>query len=212
MTERPRAVAAFDFDGTLTRRDTLLPFLRRLCGTPVLVRALLCDSRSLGLAAVGRADRDAAKAALLARVLVGLPMARVQEVAERHAAAAVLQLRPAVLERLNWHQHQGHEVAIVSASPECTVRPVANRLGVPTVLGTQLEVGLDGVLTGRIAGLNNRCEEKVRRLHEHLRGEGRELWAYGDAAGDDALLASADHPFRVVRGRLVPDPAPGRLR
>ena len=27
-----RRIAAFDFDGTLTRRDTLLPFLTRACG------------------------------------------------------------------------------------------------------------------------------------------------------------------------------------
>jgi phosphoserine phosphatase len=34
-------VAAFDFDGTLTRRDTLVPFLRRACGHWAIVRARL---------------------------------------------------------------------------------------------------------------------------------------------------------------------------
>jgi phosphatidylglycerophosphatase C len=199
-----RTVAAFDFDGTLTRRDTLFPFLRRLSGTPALARAMAANGRSISLAAAGRGDRDAAKAALLARLLAGVPLSRVEETAERHADATVPRLRGPVLERLRWHQQQGHEVVIVTASPECAVRPVADRLDVRVVLGTRLEVGPDGLLTGRLLGPNNRCEEKVRRLNEHLQGVACELWAYGDAAGDEALLAAADHAFRVGRAGLVP--------
>ena len=198
-----RAVAAFDFDGTLTRRDTFFPFLRRLSGTPTLARAVAANGRSIGLAAAGRGDRDAAKAALLARLLTGVPLSHAVEAAERHAEALVPRLRGAVLDRLRWHQQQAHEVVIVTASPACAVQPVADRLGVHVVLGTRLEVGPDGLLTGRLLGPNNRCEEKVRRLNEHLQGVTCELWAYGDTAGDDALLAAADHAFRVARGRLI---------
>ena len=33
------------------------------------------------------------------------------------------------------------------------------------------------------------------------------VWAYGDSAGDDALLARADHPVRVGREHVVsPNP------
>ena len=61
-----RTVAAFDVDGTLTRRDTLLPFLADLVGPGRLARAL-------AVAAVGRPKRDAAKERLLIRLLRGRP-------------------------------------------------------------------------------------------------------------------------------------------
>ena len=36
--------------------------------------------------------------------------------------------------------------------------------------------------------------------------EGVELWAYGDSAGDDELLALADRPLRVDGVRVDPEP------
>ena len=66
----PRTVAVFDFDGTLTRGDTLLPFLRRVGGGLPLAGALLAGCVSLGLAPAGY-RRDRAKEAVLARVLAG---------------------------------------------------------------------------------------------------------------------------------------------
>jgi hypothetical protein len=59
-----RTVAAFDFDGTLTRRDTMLPFLAGLAGAARLAGALAS-------AALLFADRDAAKARLVERLVAG---------------------------------------------------------------------------------------------------------------------------------------------
>ena len=42
-----RRIAAFDFDGTLTRRDTLLPFLTRACG-PREVGRVIGEGYELG--------------------------------------------------------------------------------------------------------------------------------------------------------------------
>src|SRR4029453_4796050 len=55
--ERP-GVAAFDFDGTLSARDTLVPFLRRARGTP---RVLAAAVRAVPQVR----DRDAFKLALI---------------------------------------------------------------------------------------------------------------------------------------------------
>ena len=72
----PIEVVAFDFDGTMTRRDSLLPFLLRTRGrsrTQLAVGALLPRFFSL---AVGRGDRDCTQAARLERVLTRVPMAQ----------------------------------------------------------------------------------------------------------------------------------------
>jgi HAD superfamily hydrolase (TIGR01490 family) len=102
-----------------------------------------------------------------------------------------------MLERLAWHRAEGHRIVIVSASLDSYLVPLAPRLGVDDVLSCSL--GADaGVLDGTLVGGNVRGPEKVRRLQQWLDGEAVELWAYGDSAGDDELLALADHPTRIT--------------
>jgi phosphatidylglycerophosphatase C len=201
-------VAAFDFDGTLTRGDTLVPFLQRLCGTRAVVRALVAQFGSLARAATGMAERDDAKALLLARLLAGQARDRVEAVVARYTDAVIArQLRPDVVARVGWHREQGHQLLIVSASPELYVRPVAARLGFDDVLATRLETDADGRLTGRLAGANVRGEEKVRRLTTWLDGRTPTLWAYGNSSSDGPMLEMADVGVWVTRrGRLTPAP------
>lgn len=191
----PRGLAAFDFDGTLTLRDTLLPFLLHLCGRRSVAAAFVRHAPSLVSSAAGLGDRDAAKAAVLARLLAGRPLAELADAAER--TAPTVRLRDRMVERVAWHHRLGHEVVVVTASPTVVVTPVARRFGVDTVLGTGLETDADGRLTGRLDGRNNRGPEKLVRLRDHLDGATVELWAYGDSAGDRELLGAADHPVWV---------------
>lgn len=201
-----RTVAAFDLDGTLTRRDTLLPFLRQACGGSRTSRALLAKSLVLARSLRGGASRDAAKAAVLAHLLRGEDRARLEEAAEAFADAVVgAHLRPLVRERVDWHRRAGHELVVVSASPELYVAPLGRRLGFDAVLGTRLEVGPDGRLTGRIDGCNCRGQEKVERLRAWIGSRPAFLYAYGDSAGDRELLATADVAVRVSR-RPLPSP------
>src|SRR6185503_6724471 len=64
-------VAAFDFDGTLTRRDTLLPFLARGLGWPRFLRALLLSGPWMAGYALKLVRNDVAKARLLKMALAG---------------------------------------------------------------------------------------------------------------------------------------------
>ena len=98
----------------------------------------------------------------------------------------------------------------MSASFTVYLLPLARQLGVDGVLGTELAVGDDGLLTGALANANCRGAEKVRRLHAWLRERhgdraNVELWAYGDSPGDRELLADADHAV-WVRGHLAAVP------
>ncbi len=125
-------------------------------------------------------------------------------------------MRADTLKRLEWHRRLGHYTVIVSASPECYVRPAGAEIGADGVVATRLAVGGGGLLTGGYEGKNCRGAEKYARLIVHLRAQGLlsgggvdqpVLWAYGNSRGDLRLLNAADHG--VDAGRLGPL---GRLR
>lgn len=205
-----RLVAAFDVDGTLTRRDSLLPFLLGACGLGPVLLAIARQGPATALALGGR-NRHGAKERLLVALLAGRAEADVRAAGERYAEAVLTGrrwpgLRADVLARWRWHRDAGHELVIVSASPSVYLEPFGRLLGAETVLCTQLAVGTDGRLSGRIEGRNCRGAEKTRQLLAWL-GEGPvHLWAYGDSAGDRELLALADTGHRV-RGRRQRLPA-----
>jgi phosphatidylglycerophosphatase C len=206
-------VAAFDFDGTLSSRDNVVPFLRLVAGTGPVVAALAATVPALVANRDDPDRRDLAKAILVERTLGGRRAARVRDLGRRYARQVVnLHLRPHVRARLEEHRARGHELVLVSASLDVYLDPIAELLGIPHVLATVLEVGPDGRLTGRIVGANVRGAEKARRLDAFLAADparhGATVFAYGDSAGDDALLARADHGVRLA-ARRRDQPLPG---
>jgi len=220
----PDVVAAFDFDGTLTRGGSVWKFLTSMCGRDTVVSAGVALLPKLVRAALfgGRAA-DEAKEALFVRTLKGRPA---DEISERAAAFGVAHYRrrhrTKVRARLDWHLRQGHRVVVVSASPEYYVSAVAAELGVDGVEGTRLEVDGQGKLTGRFEGANCRGAQKLARLEQWMEstsvptqdGEGAHvgathvvhhsghpyLWAYGNSAGDLEMLEAAD--IGIDAGRL----------
>lgn len=196
-----RVVAAFDFDGTLSTRDNVVPFLRAAVGGRRLAVALLATTPRLVVAGLDDGHRDRAKAALVRRLLTGYETTRLTEVAEHFAGDVVERhLRADAIERVEWHRSQGHDLVIVSASFAVYLEPIARRLGFAAALGTELEADADGRLTGRLLGANVRRAEKVRRLDRWLGDRPATVWAYGDSTGDRELFERADQPVRVGRG------------
>jgi phosphatidylglycerophosphatase C len=114
--------------------------------------------------------------------------------------------------RLDWHRRAGHQIVIVSASPTLYVEPTGRRLGVDAVLATELEVGSDERLTGKLSGRNCRGDEKATRLRAWLEASWPaavdhprpRLWAYGDSRGDTQMLELADVAAWVGWRKLFP--------
>jgi len=197
-------VAAFDFDGTLSTRDNVVPFLHRVAGTAAAVRGFAVAG--LEIAAGGRArwSRNALKAAVLSELVAGRDAADLEDTARVFATDIVRDhLRAEAVERAEWHREQGHRVVMVSASLAVYLRPVAEHLHFDAVLATELEVDDGGRLTGRMIGENVRGPEKVRRLDAWLADEAAGatpfVWAYGDSSGDKELWARADRAVRLGR-------------
>jgi phosphatidylglycerophosphatase C len=207
-------VAAFDVDHTVTSRDCVVPFMRRVAGRlPFVARLGLAAARNVS--ALARRDRDHLKAAIAHAVFAGRSAAEVEQLGEAFAAELVEDgLRPDTMARMRWHHEQGHDVLFVSASFAAYLQPLARRLGVITgVLCTELVVGPDGRYTGELLGGNCRGQAKVHRLHawlaEHRGGRTAvDVWAYGDSPGDVELLFDADHP--VWTDTVLESPGPVR--
>jgi phosphatidylglycerophosphatase C len=197
-------VAAFDFDGTLSDRDNVVPFLRRVAGSTATAQAFAATIARLSRQGRTSWTRDDVKADLVERLFGGREATAVETSARGFAADVVgRHLRAEAVELADWHRTQGHRLVIVSASFAVYLRPIAQRLRFDAVLATELEVGTDGLLTGRLDGANVRGTEKARRLDAWLDatfgGRPAFVWAYGDSSGDRELWARADRAVRLGR-------------
>ena len=114
-----RPVAAFDFDGTLARRDTLLGFLVQATSTTRVAMAMAAESRALA------SDRDEGKVRVLRRLLAGDDPERLSRLGQDYAVGLGHVLRPEMTERVRWHRTEGHELVIVSASLAYYLEPLA---------------------------------------------------------------------------------------
>ncbi|MDN6859154.1 HAD-IB family phosphatase [Pseudomonas sp. CAN2814] len=211
VAEKQVVLSVFDFDGTLTRHDSFLPFLWFAFGTfgclrrlpKLLLPALRYLFRQIG--------RDELKARLIAVFLTGVEARWLSSRAEAYCRFIWRYLmRPTGLRGVAAERWSGAEVTLCSASPALMLKPFAERLGVG-LIGTELEIH-DGRLTGRLLGGNCRSENKVLRLEAKYGSLARyRLRAWGDTSGDHALLRAAHDPhWRVFHPAWRRTPGPNR--
>ena len=185
---------AFDFDGTLTTRDTLIAFIRYACGTPRFLLGFLLHAPLLVLMKLRLYSNGKAKQRLFSWFFRGMPIETFDALCQSFASTHRHLLRPETVRLLQQALSEGSEVLVVSASIDNWVQPFFPSV---TVLGTQIEV-IDGRLTGRFLTPNCYGQEKVRRiLALHPDRSAYRLTAYGDSRGDRELLAFADEAHLV---------------
>jgi phosphatidylglycerophosphatase C len=202
-------VAAFDLDGTLTDGGSVFKWLSHVAGRAAAMRASVKMSPRLGWAALKSGSAaDTTKEDLFTALLRGRPLIAVEEAsrifAEDHLKS---HLRTDTKARLDWHLAKGHQVVLVSASPELYVARIADLIGAQGVVATKLSSDPQGNLTGRYDGKNCRGTEKFSRVTTWMRSEGLlgsseqspVLWAYGNSRGDLRLLRAADHGVSCAR-------------
>jgi phosphatidylglycerophosphatase C len=198
-------VAAFDLDGTLTEGGSVFPWLKSIAGRGRTWRAAISLAVPLTMGAIRSSQwADNAKERLFRKLLAGLDE---QFVITQSRAFALAHLeregRALLLTRLAWHRDQGHDVVLVSASPQVYVDVMTEEMGANGGLGTRLAVDPRGRLTGGYLGKNCRGTEKLRRLDEWIAQRHYPtppvVFAYGNSRGDRRMLSGAAHPFNVGR-------------
>lgn len=195
-----RELAVFDLDGTISRRDTFMPFVfRGLARRPLRWWRPVLALPAVAAFAAGRADRGRLKGELLHVTLGGLPRRTIDQWALsyveqvlRHGVFAM------ALERIAWHRAAGHYLVLMSASVDCYVPEIGRRLGFDETICSTVRWNADGTLDGRLSGPNCRGEEKRRQL-ESLRQRMAcgDSWAYGNSHPDLAHMRRVGHGVYV---------------
>ena len=193
-----KKVFAFDFDGTLTTRDSLIAFLRYACGTRRFLLGMLRHAHLIALMLLKLYPNGRAKERLFSYFFEGVTLDTFNHLCQRFARDKRQLLRPQAIETVAKAQAEGTRVFIVSASVDNWVAPFFPGV---EVIGTQVEV-IDGYLTGRFLTPNCYGPEKVRRLRSACPDlDHCHLTAFGDSRGDRELLQLADEahykPFRT---------------
>ncbi len=192
-----KTVAAFDFDGTITYRDSLLPFLFFTHGfIGANFNLFLCLPVFIGFI-FRLSTRQTVKERILKQFYGGLPLSELRLMGEKYVKHGI-KVRPEMIEKIRWHQQQGHLCVLVSASMDAYLEYWGKSMGFYAALTSIIDIDKEGRVTGKLKGLNCRGPEKVVRLKQ-LMGENKNyiLYAYGDSAGDRELLQYADYSVYV---------------
>jgi phosphatidylglycerophosphatase C len=192
-------VALFDLDGTLTWRDTLLPFLLGFLGRR--------PHQALGLwrlpFALGRYWQDRDRGELKSRVIRMIMGGARRAVVDAWADAFVNRLkpkqrfRPLALAVVEAHRAAGDRLVLMSASPDLYVPLIGRLLGFERTVCTEVQWRGDR-LDGHLKTANRRGEEKLRcmsRLREQY--PGLPFIAYGNSASDLDHMRHADRALLV---------------
>lgn len=194
-----RRLVLFDLDGTITRHDTLVPYVFRfLRRRPWRFLSLVAMLPSLVRFVLRRADHGDVKAALLRSTLRGRSRAELARWTGEYVAHVIEHgCYPRALEVIAQHRREGDRLVLMSASPDLYVPELGRRLGFDEVLCTGVRWNgerLDGALTTA----NCRGEEKARCVRR-LRAEhpGMSIVAYANGPADLPHLRIVDRPLLV---------------
>ncbi|MCY7400452.1 MAG: HAD-IB family hydrolase [Nocardioides sp.] len=191
---RSRILVVWDVDRTLTRSDTLVPFLWAVTGgsgwtaaLPRIVRDLLQNREA------AKGFRTELKDSLLRHALAERRCTDVEAVAQAFAEELLAdRCRPDALARWEWHRDHGDALVLASASLAMYLRPFGALLGADYVLATELATSR-GRLTGARSTANCRGAEKARRVADLITATRPDsVWVYTDSRSDRPSLALAD--------------------
>lgn len=189
-----KVLAIFDFDGTITKKDSLLEFIKIYRGSYKFYFGLVLLSPVLVLYTIKIIPNWRAKEIVLSYFFGNED---VEAFAQRCKAFAEnklpLLVKPSALKAIKKHQANGDRVVVISASAENWLKHWCQKYDLE-LIATQLEVK-NNKITGKIEGENCYGIEKRKRLEAYLNlKEYKQIYAYGDSGGDKDILALATHP------------------
>ena len=196
-----KRLVLFDFDGTITTKDTFLEFIRFYHGSARFLFGFAMLSPWIGLMVFKLVKNYKAKEKVLTWFFKGESLEVFNQKCQAFCSEVVPSLiRPKALDEIKKHQQSGATVVVVSASAENWIEPWCRSMNIH-FLATRLQTQ-GGKITGAISGINCYGAEKESRIRAcYDLGQFDEVFAYGDSKGDFEMLALATHkqfkPFRI---------------
>ncbi len=195
MDNNTSCIAFFDFDGTITTKDSFLDFVKFARGPLRFYAGLLFLLPLLIGMKLKVVSAQRAKEKFLFHFFKRWSQSQFQQSAQEYSLNQMKEiLIPKALEKIQWHQENKHEVVIVSASLESWLLPWCAKNNLQLIasrLAFQNEQ-----LTAKLDGLNCNGVEKVNRIKNMYELSNYDLiYAYGNSSGDKEMLAVAHHSF-----------------
>ncbi len=201
-------IYVFDFDGTITTKDTFALFLKYYAGSANWLGNVLRLLPKFIAYKTGLIDRHAVKKAVVNRFFANQSFSDIEIRAEQFAKDIIPTLiRPAALKNVR-SKLENPEIGpsslyICSASIGPYLRHWARSVGIheKNVMATELEF-INDRATGKLEGYNVWGPNKVRRINDQFAPSPVNIVeAYGDTRGDREMLHAAEasfhKPFRL---------------
>ncbi|PZR05826.1 MAG: HAD-IB family hydrolase [Flavobacterium psychrophilum] len=190
-----KGLALFDFDGTLTTKDTLLEIVKYQKGELFFYFGFFLLSPVMVLYKLKLIKNWRAKEIMLGFFFGGDSIDKFQRKCEDFVAYKLHAiLRPEAIKKLKEHLANNDRVVVVTASSYNWVAPWCKAMNVE-LIATQLQVK-DNHLTGKLETRNCYGVEKANRINAFLNlADYSPVYAYGDTRGDKEMLALAEFPF-----------------
>jgi HAD superfamily hydrolase (TIGR01490 family) len=192
-------IAFFDVDNTLVRGASIFHVGRVAWDKRLItLRDILTFAwHQISFLAVGENRRHMSRAKDRALELAGGHTAKdlIDLASETYDRDIARRIWPETVELAREHQRKGHEVWLISATPQLIGQVIAERLGLTGALGTEIEQ-VDGVFTGKLVGAVLHGEEKAIAAEKLVAERGALLadcWAYSDSRNDIPLLNLVGH-------------------
>lgn len=189
------SIAFFDFDGTITNKDTLFEIVRFQRGSLNLYLGLIQLSPWLIAMKLGLISNSAAKERMLIHFYKNTLLEDFQKKCNQFIEQKLpLLIRPNALGEIERHQQNGTTIVVVTASAENWVAGWCQKMNIHCI-ATRLEVKA-GKLTGKINGANCNGIEKVNQIKARFNLHDFDtIFAYGDTKGDKEMLSLATFSF-----------------
>ncbi len=177
----------FDFDGTLTTKDTMFLFLK-FYNKKKYYRQFLKFLPLFILLKMGLLKAEQVKESFIASLLKGESQEKLKHASEKfYELNAEIILRPNAKRFISQMHEEGHFGVIVSASLNIWLEPFARQLNLDLIC-TQAQF-VDNKFSGKFSTPNCTQQEKVVRLKRYLDGKRVDrLVAFGDSSGDFPML------------------------
>ncbi|SEG36636.1 HAD-superfamily subfamily IB hydrolase, TIGR01490 [Halpernia humi] len=177
----------FDFDGTLTKHDTMFMFLKH-CDKFRFAKQFVLHLPLFSLLKLKLAKAENVKRHFIASILKGHTKSFLEEKAQSFFEENYPSLiRENALEFIKNINRDLSESYIVSASLDIWVKPFADKFNMKLIATEALFK--DGIFMGKFKGANCNGKEKVRRIREEIKDKKFDKSiAFGDTEGDRAML------------------------
>ena len=195
---RNNDIAVFDLDGTITKKDTYIEFIKFFRGNFAYYYGIFILSKYIFLFYMKIYSNDKLKEKFFTYFFKGFRASDVEKKGIEFSENVLPSLCfSSAINILNWHKEKKHDILILTASSDIWLEHWCTKNGFRLIC-TKFEK-IDNVFTGKINGLNCFGIQKKVLLEEFLKNNNyTSSFGYGDSLSDKYFLELVNHPYLMA--------------